>query len=283
MGSAGYHSVMTAAAGVVLAGGRSSRMGTSKAALEWHGSTLLRRATGVVARAVEGPVLVVRAPAQTLPALPPDVRVLDDPREGVGPLQGLAVGLAAAAAEGASAVFVCSTDMPFLHPAFVRRVLQGLRDGVDVAMPVAHGHPQPLAAAYRTTLAADVARRVSRGERRLAALAARGPVALLWPRDLLAAADLAAADPDLRSLQNLNRPEDYRAARACPAPRVTVEIRDGSTAGVRRVRAATVDGALVPLGRSTAEVAAHLDGARVTDGSIPLVDGDVITVAVRDG
>ncbi|MGH3167275.1 MAG: molybdenum cofactor guanylyltransferase, partial [Trebonia sp.] len=34
---------MATSAGVVLAGGRSSRMGTPKAALEWHGSTLLYR------------------------------------------------------------------------------------------------------------------------------------------------------------------------------------------------------------------------------------------------
>ena len=39
-----------ASAGVVLAGGRSSRMGTPKASLEWHGSTLLRRTVGILAR-----------------------------------------------------------------------------------------------------------------------------------------------------------------------------------------------------------------------------------------
>src|SRR5215213_7709623 len=61
---------MAEAAGIVLAGGRSSRMGTPKAALEWHGSTLLRRVVGVVARSVDGPVVVVRAPGQQLPALP---------------------------------------------------------------------------------------------------------------------------------------------------------------------------------------------------------------------
>jgi len=60
-------------AGVVLAGGRSSRMGAPKAALDWHGSTLLRRTVSVVARAVTGPVLVVRAPGQPLPDLPPGV------------------------------------------------------------------------------------------------------------------------------------------------------------------------------------------------------------------
>ena len=50
------------AAGIVLAGGRSSRMGTPKAALEWHGSTLLRRVVGLVGRSVDGPVIVVCAP-----------------------------------------------------------------------------------------------------------------------------------------------------------------------------------------------------------------------------
>ena len=41
----------------------------------------------------------------------------------MGPIQGLAAGLAAIAGR-AEIAFVCSTDMPFLHPAFVRRVLR---------------------------------------------------------------------------------------------------------------------------------------------------------------
>jgi len=105
---------MTTSAGIVLAGGRSSRMGTPKASLEWHGSTLLRHVTGVVDRAVDGPVIVVRAPGQELPELDPKVVVFDDPEEGRGPMQGLAVGLAAAA-EYAETAFVCSTDLPFMH------------------------------------------------------------------------------------------------------------------------------------------------------------------------
>ncbi|MDF3051507.1 MAG: molybdopterin-guanine dinucleotide biosynthesis protein A-like protein [Pseudonocardia sp.] len=51
-------------AGVVLVGGRSVRMGASKAALEWHGSTLLRRTVGAVARVVDGPVVIVREPGR---------------------------------------------------------------------------------------------------------------------------------------------------------------------------------------------------------------------------
>ena len=113
-------------AGVVLAGGRSSRMGTPKAALEWHGSTLLRRTVGIVARATSGPVVVVRAPGQDLPELPEGTLVADDPREGKGPVQGIAAGLAALSGR-AEVAFIGSTDMPFLHPAFIRRVLRVAR------------------------------------------------------------------------------------------------------------------------------------------------------------
>src|ERR1700722_9063640 len=145
-------------------------MGTPKAALEWHGSTLLRRTVGIVARATGGPVVVVRASGQELPELPGTVTVVDDPREGKGPVQGIAAGLAALAGQ-AEAAFVTSTDLPFLHPAFIRRVLRvldqpdggepeggepdggGPDGGPDVALPVARGYPQPLAAAYRAGLA----------------------------------------------------------------------------------------------------------------------------------
>ena len=109
---------MANAAGIVLAGGRSTRMGRPKAALEWHGSTLLERVCGIVARAVDGPLVVVRAPGQELPALPPAVELVDDAHEGRGPLQGLAAGLAALGGR-AERAYVSSTDVPLLHPAFV--------------------------------------------------------------------------------------------------------------------------------------------------------------------
>ena len=59
---------------------------------------------------------------------------------------------------------MCSTDLPFLHPAFVRRVLRAVQDGADVGLPVARGYPQPLAAAYRTALA-PVAERLVAADR----------------------------------------------------------------------------------------------------------------------
>jgi molybdopterin-guanine dinucleotide biosynthesis protein A len=204
-----------AAAGIVLAGGRSSRMGRPKAWLDWDGTTLLDRVCGVVGAAVDGPVVVVRAPGQELPALPGGVETAEDPVEGRGPLQGIAVGLAAVASR-AEIAFVASVDLPFLHDAYVRRVLALLGDHDDraVLLPVAHGHHQPLAAAYRTALAPVVAELIAAGRSRPPDLFETVAVHRAGEAELLADPVLRARDPELRALVNVNTPEEYASARA---------------------------------------------------------------------
>jgi molybdenum cofactor guanylyltransferase len=271
---------MSNTAGIVLAGGRSSRMGTPKAALEWHGSTLLRRTAGILARVADGPVVVVRAPGQSLPGLPAAVEVVDDPREGLGPVQGLAAGLAAVAGRSEIA-FVCSTDLPFLHPAFARRVLRAAADGADVGLPVARGYPQPLAAAYRTALAPVAGRLVSEQRLRPAFLFEECSVTRLDDATLRADPMVAALDPDLDSVLNVNEPADYEAARARPAPEVTIQ-RFGALAdrhrGPELVRAATVGGAAAAAGLALdGHVVAALNGDQITrDGEVPLAAGDTV-------
>lgn len=271
---------MVKAAGVVLAGGRSSRMGSPKAALEWHGSTLLWRTVAIIGRATDGPVVVVRAPGQELPALPPDTEVVDDPREGQGPVQGIAAGLAALTGE-ADVAFISSTDMPFLHPAFVRRVVRAAADGADVGLPVARGFRQPLAASYRTALAPAAERLVAEGRLKPAFLFEECSVAVLDEAALRADPVLAALDPELDSVLNVNEPADYQSARTRPAPEVTVQ-RFGVLANGRRgpeqVRAATLAeaaaAASVDLGR---HVTAALNGDRITrEGQTPLAAGDTV-------
>jgi molybdenum cofactor guanylyltransferase len=268
---------MSATAAVVLAGGRSTRMGAPKAALEWHGSTLVRRAAGIVERAVDGPVVVVRAPGQPLPPLPASVEVADDAREGRGPLEGIAAGLAAIGGR-AQVVYVSGVDAPLLHPAFVRRVLALLGPDADVALPRAHGFAQPLAAAYRTRVAAPL-RTLMREDERLGsgALLRRCRVAELDEAMLLADPAVASFDPALDSLLNLNEPGEYEAARRRPAPEVRVGRGDGSKP--RTLRAATLaaaaSAAAVPLADG---VLATLNGRPAGDPQEPLVAGDVVVL-----
>jgi molybdenum cofactor guanylyltransferase len=269
------------AAGVVLVGGRSSRMGESKAALEWHGSTLVRRTAALLARTVDGPVVVVRAPGQPLPELPAGVEVVEDPAEGLGPMQGIAAGLAALS-DRALVAFACSTDLPFLHPAYVRRVLAALDADVDVVLPHVHGHRQPLATAYRTALAPVVAGMVAHGQLKLAMLFDHCRVRRIDDAALLADPRLHALDPALDSVLNVNEPDHYRAARARPAPEITLQhygvLAAAGMLGPTMVEAATLGAAAAAAGLTLdRHVVAVLNSDRLTrDPEMPLVAGDAI-------
>jgi molybdopterin-guanine dinucleotide biosynthesis protein A len=256
-------------------------MGAPKASLEWHGSTLLRRVTGLVGR-VASPVVVVRAPGQPLPELPADVLVAQDAHEGRGPLQGLLAGLEAL--EGrADAAYLAAVDAPLLHPAFVARVLAGLAGGAEAAVPRAAGRRHPLFAAYRLSVLPRVRELLAADRRSASGLLEGLRVAWLDEDALLADPRLAAADPELASLGNLNGPEDYARARALPAPAVRVRRRGAGSGPGQAVRAATLAGAAaaagIPLGPAGALVLGADGGRPARDPQFPLADGDVVVLS----
>jgi molybdopterin-guanine dinucleotide biosynthesis protein A len=257
---------VTRAAGVVLAGGRSRRMGASKAWLDWHGTTMLDRVVRIVGRGVGGgAVVVVRAHGQDLPPLPVGTIVAEDAEEGRGPLAGLAAGLRRLAGE-ADVAFVAATDAALLHPALVGRVVASLGEDDDVAVPVWQGHPQPLTAAWRTELADAAERFLGEGP--------HGPTAFLGRCRVreVDEASLAMVDPDLASFRRIDDEAAYRAARALPQPAIVVDAEG------RRIEtaAATLEGAAaavrIALGPT---VTVRLNGAPIApDAAYPLAAGD---------
>jgi molybdenum cofactor guanylyltransferase len=257
-------------------------MGSPKAALEWHGSTLLRRVTGLVARAVDGPVIVVRAASQELPELDAAIEVVADAREGRGPVQGLAAGLAAIG-DRAPAAYVTSTDVPLLHPAFIRRVLQPLCSDYDVVLPEIDGHHQPLAAAYRVDLLATIEELIAAERLKPAFLFVRCRVLRLSAEAIRQDPAVARLDPELGSVRNLNDPPAYARAHALPAPEIRVERFNtpGSGSEPRRqtIRAWTLGAVAEETGIALGDddVAAELNGDAVSPNpQLPLVSGDTI-------
>lgn len=184
-------------------------MGTAKAWLRFGEETLLARTVRRIGPAVTR-VVVVASPGQDLPPLPDDVVVAHDPIPDRGPLQGLAVGLAAAEAF-ASKAFVSATDAPFVTAAFVAR-MSTLARGHDIAVVADGEHLHSLAAIYATRLHHDASALLASGERRAQSLLERAAKRVVTPHELLEDAALRAADPELRALDNLNTREDYEAA-----------------------------------------------------------------------
>jgi molybdopterin-guanine dinucleotide biosynthesis protein A len=169
-------------------------------------------------------------------------------------------------------------------------VLAALDDDADVALPHVAGFPQPLAAAYRTALVETVERLIAEDRMRPAFLFEAVRVRRLDAAALLDDPALAALDPELESVLNLNEPTDYDTARARPAPEVTVQRfgalrRAGNgLAAPASVRAATLGEAAAASGLTLDEhVVAALNGDQITrDPEAPLAAGDTVSFLAAD-
>ena len=198
--------------GIVLAGGRSTRFGGDKLAVEVGGRPLLHLAIEAVAGVVDEVVVVVGAemPATLLPAgLRASVFVARDAVAGQGPLAGLAAGLAAASHP---LVLLVGGDQPALQSALLRELLSRLDAGTDdagfdvVGLEEA-GQLRPLPVALRVATArpaADVV--LASGTRSLVGLFGRLRVEMLGPDQW------RALDPAGDSLRDVDTPADLPSA-----------------------------------------------------------------------
>lgn len=196
---------------VILAGGRSSRMGRDKAALPWRGATLLTdlllRSQGV---AFDEIVVSANRPPD-LSALPSElsscVRVVADNYQGCGPLSGMEAAFRACTC---SYCLVLSVDLPFYDFSPVKQILPELAQmpQVDLFLPMSESRPQPLAAIYRRGPALEaVQAALAAGKRRVLSIA-----------DTLAVRILDDAGAPIL-YENINTPSAYKAALAIDANR----------------------------------------------------------------
>jgi molybdopterin-guanine dinucleotide biosynthesis protein A len=191
------------AGGIVLCGGRSTRMGVSKAMLPFGPETMLQRVVRLLGTVVS-PVAVVAAREQSLPELPEIVRVTRDEREQRGPLEGLRAGLKALP-DSVEAAYVTSCDVPMLVTGFVQRMVELLGDH-DIAVMEIDGFPHPLSAVYRRDTLPHVEFLLEKEMLRPVFLFERVRTRRVRPDEM------TSVDPQLRTLRNLNTQEDYRAA-----------------------------------------------------------------------
>jgi molybdopterin-guanine dinucleotide biosynthesis protein A len=187
-------SALGAAAGYVLAGGQSRRMGRDKALLVEAGLPLVVRMASAVEAAAGNCVVV--APAGRYEGL--GLPVLADVWPGEGPLGGILTALEASAAEFN---LIVAVDMPFLDSAFLELMLQEARRGRETIVPVHDdGEVEPLCGVYHSSGLPGLRCFFGAGGRRV--------------KDSLREIPVRTVPAPERLLENVNTPEQWEAARS---------------------------------------------------------------------
>jgi molybdenum cofactor guanylyltransferase len=183
--------------GLVLAGGRSTRMGQDKAVLAYHGATQLDWAMALVRPFVERAFVSVR-PDQAHDPVRSQYKQIVDTLEDFGPIAGI---VAAQAQHPEAAWLVLACDLPFLDAATLGHLLKSRQPQRQAtAYRSSHdGLPEPLCAIYEPSSREAIAAQVAEGKR--------------CPRKFLINAQTHLIDePNPRALDNINTPAEHEAA-----------------------------------------------------------------------
>jgi molybdenum cofactor guanylyltransferase len=187
------------ATAVVLAGGKSSRMGRPKSLLLFDGEPLIVH----IARALErlfAETVIVAAPEQELPPVPAILARDEVPYQ--GPVGGIYYGLKAASGKFC---FVTSCDVAFLNASLISHLISLISD-YDVVVPHWQNRFQPLQAVYCTSVLPLLKEQLDRKELR--------PI-FLFDKVRTRKVDeeeIRIFDPEGLSFFNMNTCDDYQRA-----------------------------------------------------------------------
>ena len=190
---------MSGSSAIILAGGRSSRMGTPKAMLPFDGEPLIAHIVRSFASTFDD-IVIVAAPQQELPSL--RARIVHDEVAYQGPVGGIVYGLQAAEGELG---FVTSCDSAFVNTSLVTHLLSSAH-GFDVVVPRWDDRFQPLLSVYRKTVLPFLESQLARGELRPVYLFDRVRTRVVEEEEI------RRFDPEGTSFFNMNTPADYESA-----------------------------------------------------------------------
>lgn len=193
--------------GVLLAGGKSRRMGEDKRYLLVGEQTLLERSLEILQTVFQQVVIVIAQDSTPLESV--TCPVVRDLIPDCGSLGGLYTGLKQASTHH---VFVVACDMPFLNPLVIRHFVN-LRVQADIVMAKLSNGLHPMHAVYGKPCLPLLEQMIGVRNLKIQDLASQSALRVQF----VTVHDLAALDPTARSFHNVNTPADLEAARAFSA------------------------------------------------------------------
>jgi len=188
--------------GVIIAGGKSRRLGVDKRFLEIGGRPCIQRVIDAFQGLFKEVLIVADAPE---PFMSLGAKVVVDLIPGRATLGGLYTGLHFATHDR---VFAAASDMPWLSPAAIRVVLDQALSG-DIVIPDLAGKLQPMHAAYAKTCLPVLRSLVEAGRLKVQDLCISPQLRV----HRIPEAAFRDVDPELRSFFNINTPEDLAKAK----------------------------------------------------------------------
>jgi molybdopterin-guanine dinucleotide biosynthesis protein A len=185
----------------ILAGGRATRMGgIEKSLIVVGGERIVDRQIAVL-RQVAGEILIVARDPGVFAGV--DARIVADRSPGKGPIAGLEAGLLEMSGEQ---LILVGGDMPGLSVK-VLELIASIDESFDAVVPLVDGRAEPLCARYHRRILATVQERISRDQLAMHQLINQLNVFAIKEDQL------RALDPELRTLVNINAPEDLEQPR----------------------------------------------------------------------
>jgi molybdopterin-guanine dinucleotide biosynthesis protein A len=192
----------TEVTGILLAGGKSRRMGEDKRYLAVGEQTLLERGLSVLRSAFQEVLVVI---AQDSPSLGVDARVVRDLVPDCGSLGGLYTGLIQATTPW---IFAVACDMPFLNQAVITQ-FTNRRVAVDIVMAKLAGQLHPMHALYGKRCVPIVEQMIQARRFKIQGMVSQSPLQVKYVTE----EDLFTLDPSWRSFFNVNTVAELEEAR----------------------------------------------------------------------
>ncbi|MBI3399161.1 MAG: molybdenum cofactor guanylyltransferase [Deltaproteobacteria bacterium] len=181
--------------GIILAGGKSSRMGFNKAFIDIDGKPIIHRTVDLFKELFDEIILIANDPAEYEEL---NILTVTDIVKGAGSLGGIYTGLFHARSEYS---FVAACDMPFLNKEVILRMSK-IAGNYNVIVPFAVGRYHPLHAIYSKKCLKPIAEMIKEKDLRITNLFKKLKIKKLEEKDWL------PSGPILSSLDNINTRED---------------------------------------------------------------------------